>query len=401
MLLLTISLLGIDLAFILFGLTLLGVAIFHNKTLLVALTGLTAILAYQIGFCDFNLVTHLGHEWEILINLFGLLIGFAILADHFEHSGIPGILPRYLPDDWRGGFYLLIMVFVLSVFLDNIAAAMIGGGIASTVFRKRVHIGYIAAIVGASNAGGSGSILGDTTTTMMWIDGVNWLDVTPAYAAAVPALLIFGVIASKQQHKYQPILKDEVYDTRVSTTRLWICLTILVGAIVTNVMLDFPAVGVWVAIFISSFIAQTNWEKARHDMPGSFFLLALVLSASMMPVGDLPPASWQSTGAMGFVSALFDNIPLTKLALAQDGYDWGILAFCVGYGGTMTWFGSSAGVAICNIFPEAKNVFVWIKSGWHVILGYVVGFAIMLAVFGWHPHPAHKEKKTVQAEQNH
>ena len=65
------------------------------------------------------------------------------------------------------------MIFVLSSFLDNIAAALIGGTIAGVVFRGKVHIGYLAAIVAASNAGGSGSVVGDTTTTMMWIDGVS------------------------------------------------------------------------------------------------------------------------------------------------------------------------------------------------------------------------------------
>ena len=62
---------------------------------------------------------------------------------------------------------------MLSSFLDNIAAALIGGTMARHVFRGKVHIGYLAAIVAASNAGGSGSVVGDTTTTMMWIDGVS------------------------------------------------------------------------------------------------------------------------------------------------------------------------------------------------------------------------------------
>ena len=78
-----------------------------------------------------------------------------------------------LPDDWKGGFAMLVVVFVLSSFLDNIAAAMIGGTMATALFRGRVHVGFLAAIVAASNAGGSGSVVGDTTTTMMWIDGVQ------------------------------------------------------------------------------------------------------------------------------------------------------------------------------------------------------------------------------------
>ena len=140
-----------------------------------------------------GLALHLIHEWVILANLLLLLVGFALLSKHFEESRLPALLPRYLPDDWKGGFMLLLMVFVLSSFLDNIAAALIGGAMAHSVFRGRVHIGYLAAIVAASNAGGSGSVVGDTTTTMMWIDGVDPMDVMHAYVAAGVALFVCGI----------------------------------------------------------------------------------------------------------------------------------------------------------------------------------------------------------------
>ena len=147
-------------------------------------------------------------EWGIILNLLGLLLGFAILSKIFEESGVPDVLPKYLPDDWKGPFLLLVFVFILSSFLDNIAAALIGGTIALVVFKKKVHIGYIAAIVAASNAGGSGSVVGDTTTTMMWIDGVSAFNVFHAYVAAGVALLFFAWFASHQQDKYQRIQKD-------------------------------------------------------------------------------------------------------------------------------------------------------------------------------------------------
>ena len=89
---------------------------------------------------------------------------------------------------------------------------------------------------------------------------------------------------------------------------------------------------------------------------GTIFLLALVTCASLMPVEKLPAASWQTALGLGFVSAVFDNIPLTALALKQGGYDWGFLAYAVGFGGSMIWFGSSAGVALSNMYPEAKSV---------------------------------------------
>ena len=153
-----------------FAVTLLGVALFHHHTLRVALIGLATITVYKLLFTGFKtgpgfdgLIAHLHHEWVLLMNLLGLLVGFALLSRHFEESRVPEVLPKYLPDDWKGGFALLGIIFVLSGFLDNIAAAMIGGTIAMTVFKGRVHIGYLAAIVAASNAGGAGSVVGDTT----------------------------------------------------------------------------------------------------------------------------------------------------------------------------------------------------------------------------------------------
>jgi hypothetical protein len=93
-----------------------------------------------------------------------------------------------------------------------------------------------------------------------------------------------------------------------------------------------------------------------------------------------------------FISAVFDNIPLTKLALTQNDYDWGVLAYAVGFGGSMVWFGSSAGVAISNMLPEAKSVGNWLKSGWHIIVAYIIGFAIMIIAIGGEWKPIHLDK---------
>jgi Na+/H+ antiporter NhaD/arsenite permease-like protein len=389
--------------FVLFALTLVGVALFHSNTLQVALIGLAAVTLYKLGFTGFKagpglsgLGGHMLHEWIILTNLLGLLLGFALLSNHFEKSKVPDVLPHYLPDDWKGAFVLLVIVFVLSSFLDNIAAALIGGAMARVVFRGKVHIGYLAAIVAASNAGGSGSVVGDTTTTMMWIDGVSPLVVLDAYIAASVALVVCGIPAAKQQHAFSPIIKDARVEGRVDGARLAIVAIILVAAIAANVganiwlpsVLDrFPVIGaaVWVAIFATAGWRRPDWSLLPDAFKGSVFLLALVTIASMMPVEKLPPASWQSAFSLGFISAVFDNIPLTALALKQGGFDWGMLAYAVGFGGSMIWFGSSAGVALSNMYPEAKSVGRWLAAGWHVALAYVVGFMVMLAVSGWHP----------------
>jgi Na+/H+ antiporter NhaD/arsenite permease-like protein len=398
---------GIPVDFILFGLTLLGVALFHHYTLPVALTGLAAIIIYKLIFTGFKYGTgiggfghHMAHEWVTLANLFLLLTGFALLSRHFEESRVPDEMPALLPDDWKGGVVLLVLVFVLSSFLDNIAAALIGGTVARHVFQGKVHIGYLAAIVAASNAGGSGSVVGDTTTTMMWIAGVSPLAVVEAYVAAIVAMLIFAVPASLQQQRYSPIVKNPPSGLKIDPVRVCIVAAILVAALVANVVanLKFPAlldaipvlgIAVWVVILSTAAVRSPDWSVMPETFKGTIFLLALVTAASMMPVEKLPAASWPTALGLGFVSAVFDNIPLTALALKQGGYDWGYLAYAVGFGGSMIWFGSSAGVALTNQFPEAKSVGRWVSQGWPVAVAYVIGFFVMLVVLGWHPDALH------------
>ena len=386
------ELLGIRVEFFLFALTLLGVVLLHRRAMHVALTGLVVISLYKIAIDpSFHVLEHyLGSEgkegeWRILLNLMGLLVGFAVLTRHFDLSRLPQKLPDFLPDGWGGGFVLLAMVFALSSFLDNIAAAMIGGTIAHVVFRHRIHVGYAAAIVAASNAGGAGSVVGDTTTTMMWIEGVPALSILPAYAASIPALLVFGTLAARQQDRFNRIAWEAPRAVVIEWGRVLVVALILAGTIATNILLDFPALGVWLGIALGATFTSTPWNEVPRAVGGAAFLLSLVACASMMPVSELPPASWSTAFGLGLVSSLFDNIPLTKLALEQGGYDWAMLAYAVGFGGSMLWFGSSAGVALSHLVPEIRNTGAYLRHGWHVALAYVVGFLVLLGIAGWNP----------------
>jgi Na+/H+ antiporter NhaD/arsenite permease-like protein len=389
--------------FLLFGVTLAAVAVFHRHTLAAALIGLGAITLKKLLWTGFaegtglaGLLAHVEHEWVLIANLFLLLVGFALLARHFEASRIPDWMPAALPDNWTGGFMLLVLVFILSGFLDNIAGALIGATVAGHVFKGRVRVGYLASIVAASNAGGAGSVLGDTTTTMLWIAGVSPLSVLHAYLAAVCALLVAGIPASLAQHKYAPIVKDRPSGLRISFRHVAAVIVVLVSAIAANVAGNLlgarvvdavPLIGLAVAaaILLTAPIARPDWSVLPHAARGALFLVALVLAASMMPVQSLPAPSWETTLGLGFLSAVFDNIPLTALAIKQNDYDWGLLAYAVGYGGSIIWFGSSAGVAVAGLIPEARSTVRWLKEGWLIAVAYVAGFFLLLGLLGWNP----------------
>jgi hypothetical protein len=231
---------------------------------------------------------------------------------------------------------------------------------------------------------------------MMWIAGKSPLDVLTAYIASAVCFAVFAIPAARAQQKHQPILKHDVGGIRADWARLAIVVFILASAIGANVTTNvvaphvadaFPVIGaaVWVAILVCAFARPTDWGVLGPSAKGALFLLALVMCASLMPVEALPRASWETTFSLGFISAVFDNIPLTALALQQGGYDWGLLAYAVGFGGSMVWFGSSAGVAVSNLFPEAKSAVAWLREAWWLPAAYVVGFFVMLGVVGWGP----------------
>ncbi|HEX7642169.1 MAG TPA: citrate transporter [Burkholderiaceae bacterium] len=395
------SLAGIPLEFLFFAAVLGTIAVKPGMAGRAAAAGAVGIALYKVICSPFDegsgwggLLAHGMHEWVSMANLLALLLGFALLARHFENSRAAHALRRALGDGPATGFILLIGVFALASFLDNIAAAMIGGTIARSVFRGRVHVGYLAAIVAASNAGGSGSVIGDTTTTMMWLAGVSPGEVFSAYVAAVTALFVVALPASLQQHRYSPATCDDVDLHPVDWGSVLVVGFVLLLAIAANLLINiefagwasvFPFLGlsVWLALLLASPLRQPDWVALPRVTRNAAFLLALVWCASLMPVRALPQASWPVALGAGFVSAVFDNIPLTALALKQGGYDWGYLAYAVGFGGSLLWFGSSAGVALADMFPEARSARNWLVQGWHVALAYVVGFFVMLGVLGW------------------
>jgi Na+/H+ antiporter NhaD/arsenite permease-like protein len=231
----------------------------------------------------------------------------------------------------------------------------------------------------------------------MWLKGVSPLTVLPAYVAAIPAFLVIAPLAAIAQQRHQPIVTGAGARKPLMWRRLWIVAVILITAVAANILANLLSAGeeiapwlglaLWAAILATSLICRPDWSLVRHSAKGALFLSFLVAAASLMPLRALPTPSWQSAFSLGLLSSVFDNIPLTALALRQGGYDWALLAFAVGFGGSMVWFGSSAGVALTNLYPEGRSVIRWAKEGWFVAIAYVVAFFAMLFALGWNPAP--------------
>ena len=392
-----VSIFGVRYEMIIFAAMLVGVAIFYTKTRQVAVIGLIALCFFKYEFTDgFSVITKLfGYtneagefvkgSWNTYLNLALMLPGFAVLAKIFEESHFPDVLPRFLPSGMAGCMVLLFMIFCLSTFLDNIAAAMIGCTIAAALFKGKVHIGYVAAICAASNAGGAGSVVGDTTTTLIWIYGKDPVVIAQAFLPAVVATVVVAFFAARQQQKYSALVTEVNAGIKVDKNKLIVVGMILVGAIAFNYLFELPAIGIWLAIIIGMLLTKIKLKAAAESYDSTVFLVALVFCAELVPIESVPDASILSTLAIGFVSAVFNNIPLTQLCLIKGGYDWPLISYAVGFGGSMIWFGSSAGVAVCDKFNKARSFMNWLRYGWHIPFAFVIGFGVYLLVLGWDP----------------
>jgi len=390
------ALAGVPVVFLLFVATLAGVLIFHRRAWAVALAGLALIAIVRVAFSRFDASAHVAAETPKLLNLVGLLVGFGVLAEHFDASHAGAWLARRLPAGRAGAFALVSFVWLLSAVLDNIAAATIGVTLAARAFGGKVHLGYLIAMVAAANAGGAGSVIGDTTTTMIWLDGVSPLRVLPASIGSAAVLLVVAGAGTFQQHRHAPLAARGEAEPPIDGWRLAIVGAALVALVSANVAarsllgaradhVPLTAAVLWAVIAAGALARRVPWRPVRDAAGGSVLLLALVSAASLMPVDRMPPATWRTTLGLGLVSSVFDNIPLTKLALDQGGYDWALLAYSVGVGGSMIWFGSSAGVAVAARFPEARSTLAWLRAGWHVPVAFFVGFAVQYAIVGWNP----------------
>ncbi|WP_242645126.1 citrate transporter [Candidatus Ichthyocystis hellenicum] len=327
------------------------------------------------------------------MDLFFILTTFSFISEHFERSRLTNVIKHIIPNSPSGYFVLLFITFVLSIFLDNIIAALIGGTIAKGIIGD-ICVPFVAALVAAANAGGAGSVLGDTTTTMIWLSGVPGATLLYAFYGSFIALLLFGIPASWYQYRRIEPKKQEPADkksTNIDWTRLFfvvflLCILLAANTIKNNYSnIDFinnyPVVGI--AMIFSCFLTSL-WRKVskttlEKNMSGHFLLLGLIINANLLDISSLPKPSTISTFMLGITSAFLDNIPLTAMAIEQKGYNWPLLAFSVGFGGSLMWFGSSAGVVLTQHLKKGRVIKDWIS--FPLILSFVAGFyAIHLSV---------------------
>ena len=132
-------------------------------------------------------------------------------------------------------------------------------------------------------------------------------------------------------------------------------------------------------------IPGADWARYRGR---SHSLLINLTSSGLLLAGWLAQAIPSQSAivlAIGFASAVVDNIPLVAAAQGMYGLDlhptdsalWPFLAYCAGTGGSLLVIGSAAGVAAMGL---ERIPFFWYarRIGPAALAGYLAGAAVFL-----------------------
>ncbi len=338
---------------------------------------------------------HLKEEVRELLNLGGLLIGFACLAHQFEKAGISKLFASKIMNKFGGKMaesLILSMIWLLSGFCDNIASALVGMGLMVIIHGKfRLRLVLLVTIV--ANAGGAYSVVGDTTTTFLWIKGISQVELLPAFIPSLVCLItavFFGVWLMKDDHKHVTIPSDNI---DVTWWRFFVILMCIVGAFTCNFKFGFPCLGIVPLILLTA--KERGWEPIKEGSSAASFLLPLIVSAGFINLGLVIPHDALCSTTMvistAWISAIIDNIPVTKVLFEAQVGHWSLLAFCVGVGGSLTYFGSTTSVAVIESYhaevqeelknDKFKNLFLyWIVRGWFMWPVLIISIASALII---------------------
>lgn len=302
-----------------------------------------------------------------------------------------------------------IFAFMLSPIADNLTTALVLGAVVMAVGANDPKFVVIACvnIVNAANAGGAFSPFGDITTLMVWQAGhVEFFDFFPLFFPALACFLVPASIMSFFVTPHQPMkLKDKTALKRGAKTIIFLGLCTIGMAVSFEQLLGLPPfLGMMTGmsiLMIFSYVVRKTGSEADKD----FDILQLVANAEwdtllfffgvIFSVGGLTflgylelvsTTMYDGFGAsitniaMGFASAIIDNIPVMFAILSMepdmDQFQWLLVTLTCGVGGTMLSIGSAAGVALMGVARGQYTFFGHLKWTPVIMLGYAAAIAV-------------------------
>ena len=376
--------------------------------------------AYMI---EGQLLLKIGEISEILFFLLGAMTIVEIVD---AHEGFKIITDRI---DARSKVKLLWMTswlaFFMSAVLDNLTSTIVMVSLIKKLIRDDSRLLYVGMVVVAANAGGAWTVIGDVTTTMLWIGGklsvvgVMKALIIPSIVCLVIPLLIVSMGLKGQMfppkapdEKVEKAILAPFYQKLFLGCGLFALLCVPVFKIVTHLPPFVGMLGSLSLMWLLSDSLRRGFEEKikstthvieilrRVDTASILFFLGILLAveclASTGVLMQLAASLDEIVGNLqvvavitGLVSAIVDNVPLVAAAkemysFPTDDTFWHLLAFTAGTGGSCLIIGSAAGVAAMGLDKITFGYYLK-KIAPLALVGYFAGIACYLGqvmIFG-------------------
>jgi len=307
------------------------------------------------------------------------------------------------------------VTFFLSAILDNLTTTIVMVSLMQKLLgRREDRLLFASVIVIAANAGGAWSVIGDVTTTMLWIGGrVSSLGVmSAALPASIVSLLVpLAVISHCRRGRTIAVPQGKVAPQGIERVErnlmFYLGLGLLIAVPVFKAVTGLPPFmgvlfGLGILWLAGEIIHRHKDETARRtlslaqaltriDMSALVFFIGILLAVGCLEHAGLLSmlAKWLQAMigrndiivvVLGLLSAVIDNVPLVAATMGMydpssfpaDNFIWAFIAYCAGTGGSILIIGSAAGIAAMGI---EKIEFFWYvrRVSLLALLGYASG----------------------------
>ena len=381
---------------------------------------------YSTATGDHALVGHaLDESVASTAQIVFFLIGAMTIVEVVDaHDGFEVITSRISTTSqvrliWVIGF----VTFFLSSILDNLTTTIVMVSLIQRLIAKREdRLLFASLIVIAANAGGAWTVIGDVTTTMLWIGG----QISPIRimgSVVLPSLvsllvpLVFVSFALKGKSIAPPPKEDglQVVGAFERNLMFYLGLGVLVAVPAFKAATNLPPfmgvlLGLGLVWLVGEIVHRDKDEHVRRpltlahaltqiDMASIVFFVGILLAvASLEHAGLLTMlARWLETTVgrqdiivilLGLLSAVIDNVPLVAATMGMyelghhppDSFLWEFIAYCAGTGGSILIIGSAAGVAAMGL---ERIEFLWYarRIAGPALAGYLAGAVVYIAQY--------------------
>lgn len=382
---------------------------------------------YALSVGDASLVNHqldesVASTAQIVFFLIGAMTIVEVIDAHNGFEVITSIIrtKKQTTLMWIIGF----VTFFLSAILDNLTTTIVMVSlIQKLIGKKDDRLLFASVIVIAANAGGAWTVIGDVTTTMLWIGGqlspISIMEAVllPSLTNLLVPLLIIGYFVRGKEIVPPPREETQGHQIELFERNLMFSLglgTLVAVPVFKTVTHLAPFMGILFGLgllwLVGEIVHRHKDEDTRRpltlvhaltriDMSAIVFFLGILMAVACLEHARVLEllAKWLDATVgrldiivilLGLLSAVIDNVPLVAATMGMynlvqhppDSFIWEFMAYCAGTGGSILIIGSAAGVAAMGL---EKIEFFWYarRIAGPALAGYLAGAMVYIVQY--------------------